>query len=52
MDQLTPVILFGAAAIAGHTWGEAWLDRIGLKDAAERLLARIGEALRRFFGGS
>jgi hypothetical protein len=44
MDTLTPVILFGAAAIAGHAYGEAWLERWGLRPAAERWLAR----LRRF----
>lgn len=44
MDKLTPVILFGAAAIAGHTYGEAWLERVGLRAAADRWLAR----LRRF----
>jgi hypothetical protein len=47
MDKLTPVILFGAAAIAGHTYGEAWLERAGLLPAAERWFER----LRRFLFG-
>jgi hypothetical protein len=47
MVTLTPVILFGAAAIAGHTYGEAWLERAGLRPAAERWFER----LRRFLSG-
>jgi hypothetical protein len=47
MDELTPVILFGAAAIAGHTYGEAWLERIGLRAAVGRWAA----TLRRFLFG-
>ena len=47
MDTLTPVILFGAAAIAGHTYGEEWLHRIGLRATADRWAA----TLRRFLFG-
>jgi hypothetical protein len=47
MEALTPVILFGAAAIAGHTFGEAWLERIGLRATADRWAA----TLRRFLFG-
>jgi hypothetical protein len=47
MDKLTPVILFGAAAIAGHTYGEAWLERAGLRATAYRWVA----VLRRFLFG-
>ena len=50
MDQLTPVILFGAAAIAGHTWGEELLERLRLRRGAERCLAFATERLRRFLG--
>ena len=49
MDQLTPVILFGAAAIAGHTWGEELLERFRLRGGVERWLDRVGERLRRLF---
>ena len=50
MDQLTPVILFGAAAIAGHTWGDELLERLRLRGAAERCLEVASEKLRRLFG--
>ena len=50
MEQLTPVILFGAAAIAGHTWGEELLERLRLRQGAERYLALAAEKLRRLFG--
>jgi hypothetical protein len=50
MDQLTPVILFGAAAIAGHTWGDELLERFRLREGAERCLELAAEKLRRFFG--
>jgi hypothetical protein len=47
MDTLTPVILFGAAAIAGHAYGEEWLARVGLRQTAERYV----RTLRRFLFG-
>jgi hypothetical protein len=47
MDTLTPVILFGAAAIAGHAWGEEWRERVGLRETADRWVER----LRRFLFG-
>jgi hypothetical protein len=47
MDTLTPVILFGAAAIAGHAYGEEWLQRVGLRQAADRFV----ETIRRFLFG-
>jgi hypothetical protein len=50
MDNLTPVILFGAAAIAGHTWGEELLERFHLRQGAERCLERASATLRRFLG--
>jgi hypothetical protein len=50
MDQLTPVILFGAAAIAGHTWGDELLERFRLREGAERCLELAAEKLRRLFG--
>ena len=50
MEQLTPVILFGAAAIAGHTWGEELLERLRLRRGAERCLEVASEQLRRLFG--
>jgi hypothetical protein len=47
MDTLTPVILFGAAAIAGHAYGEECLERLGLRARADRWVA----VLRRFLFG-
>jgi hypothetical protein len=47
MDSLTPVILFGAAAIAGHAYGEECLQRLGLRATADRWV----ETLRRFLFG-
>jgi hypothetical protein len=44
MEALTPVILFGAAAIAGHAYGEEWLARVGLRERA----VRWADRLRRF----
>jgi hypothetical protein len=45
MDTLTPVILFGAAAIAGHTYGEEWLARVGLRQIAERYMKTLRRLL-------
>jgi hypothetical protein len=47
MDTLTSVILFGAAAIAGHAYGDQWLARVGL----QQRVARWADALRRFLFG-
>jgi hypothetical protein len=45
MEQLTPVILFGAAAIAGHAYGEDLLERFGLRRQAMRLVERLSRWL-------
>ena len=45
MEQLTPVLIFGAAAIAGHAYGEDLLERFGLREEASRLIDRLARWL-------
>jgi hypothetical protein len=44
---MTSILFFGAAAIAGHVYGAAALDRLGLTDRATRLVEGAVERLRR-----
>jgi hypothetical protein len=50
MDHLTPVILFGAAAIAGHAWGDALLERLHIRAAVAARLERVAERIAALLG--